>query len=302
MSAHPAAADVCRSTRRIVLRYLLALMGLAVLLGVLHYAYGRVNTGNRLWFNLDKERNLPTWFSGCVFFLLGCAALVAWYQERRQRNAGHDCFRLPELWLGVGGIGLLMSLDEITILHENLYWKEIRQFSDEQGETFKYLTQWQLPGVILLILIVGFMVLFFANRFAASRGGWWCAISGLLCWITAFLLEAVRGTMIADAGSRGTFYQIGMIMEEELEIFGALLLLSAVAFYVLDITLDLSEPRSRRLQTAARFLTRKTLVTVVVLLAVLLGGGITAVALAKRQAERGDPLSPLYRRAVQDSQ
>ena len=33
---------------------------------------GDVKAGGVYWFDLDKERNLSTWFSGVLFFLFGC--------------------------------------------------------------------------------------------------------------------------------------------------------------------------------------------------------------------------------------
>ena len=107
------------SASRILWDCLVSLFGIVILVGLLHHFYSDVRLEGVYWFNLDKERNIPAWFSGMLFFLFGCSALAAYYWEQR-RNSEEHCFRLPILWLGVVLVGLFMSLDEMTILYENL--------------------------------------------------------------------------------------------------------------------------------------------------------------------------------------
>ena len=111
-------------------RYLLFLGALALLFGLLDILFYSFKSGGVYWFNIDKERNIVTWFSGALFFLFGLASLVAWHLENK-RNRDEYLFRHPWLWLGVALIGCGMSLDEITILHENILWRETRLFSAE---------------------------------------------------------------------------------------------------------------------------------------------------------------------------
>ena len=79
-------------------------------------------------------------------------------------------FRRPILWLGVGWAGFLMSLDEITIRHENLLWWDIRHTTDQFGDSWKYMTQWQILFAPAIMLLLSYLVLFFWNRFSASAG------------------------------------------------------------------------------------------------------------------------------------
>ncbi len=58
------------STLRTFRIYLGILLLLALALGVLHYFYADVREGKIYWFDLDKERNVPTWFSGLLLLFL----------------------------------------------------------------------------------------------------------------------------------------------------------------------------------------------------------------------------------------
>ncbi|MDP6450777.1 MAG: hypothetical protein QF773_08170, partial [Lentisphaeria bacterium] len=125
---NPTARD---SVRRAVRVYLAVLILAVLVQGLLHCLFADLRAGGVYWFNLDKERNLPTWFSGMLFFIFGGAAFVACYWEKRINRTQTQVFKMPLLWLGVGLAGLGMSLDEITILHENMFWKEVRQATAE---------------------------------------------------------------------------------------------------------------------------------------------------------------------------
>ena len=156
------------STLRTFRTYLGVLLLVALFLGVLHYLFSDLRAGRVYWFHLDKERNIPTWFSGLLLFFLACASVVAFYWEQKLHREGPPYFRLPVLWLGISFAALLGSLDEITILHENLYWEEVRQFSVKFGDPWKYVTQWQVLFAPAILLLSGYLVLFFSNRFRVS--------------------------------------------------------------------------------------------------------------------------------------
>ena len=66
---------------RVLIRCVLALFLLALLLLVLHVALSDLSAGGVYWLHLDKERNLPTWFSGALFFLFGMAAIAIFHVE-----------------------------------------------------------------------------------------------------------------------------------------------------------------------------------------------------------------------------
>ncbi len=50
--------------RRTLRNYLGGMLLLGFALAVLHLLFGNVKVGGVYWFDLDKERNFATWFSG----------------------------------------------------------------------------------------------------------------------------------------------------------------------------------------------------------------------------------------------
>jgi hypothetical protein len=286
--------DPChRPARRTVAGYLTLLITAALGLGVLHYFFADLEAHRVYWLNLDKERNLPTWFSAALFFLLGLAAAVAYVWERKRNLEGEVCFRLPVLWLGVSMAGLLMSVDEMTILHENLFWREVRQSSARSGGAWLYVTQWQIVFAPVILLLLGYFALFFSNRFSASRVALRSAFAGIGSWMAALLLEGVRAF-----SKQGGWYSIQVLLEEELEMLGAILLLGAVCFYVRDIATDFTPERRRRLRFAASFLTRNAVLSLaLVLFGLAVSGGVVYVA-ARKQAHESAPVPKLFEKAL----
>lgn len=282
--------------RRIFCIYLGILIGVVITLGVLHYLYADLRIGRVYWFNLDKERNINTWFSGMVFFLYGCAAFVAYYWERKQNSEGQPCFRLPALWLGIGFAGLLMSLDEITILHENLYWREIRHVSARLSGTWRYITQWQILFAPAIIVIPGYFVLFLSNRFSASPKARHAAFAGIGCWLTALFLEGSRGTFKQHGA---WWYSSAVILEETMETIGAILLLASIVFYTIDVALDLTAKRRNCFMHTAGFFTARAVKTLAIIFIILsLSGGIIFL-FAQIQASKNLPVPQLFLKALQ---
>ena len=287
-----------RRVRGVFRSYLVGLLGLGLVLGVLHLLYEDLNAGGVYWLNLDKERNLPTWYSGSVFFLFGCAAWASYFLERQRTQQNPNCFRLPVLWLGVGLVGIYMSLDEITILHENLLWREVRRASSQLRGPWHYLTQWQILFSPAILLVMAYLVIFFSNRFAASVSARRGALAGIGAWIVALLLEGARGTFKQAAENA---YSWEVLVEEELEVFGALLLLAAITSYAIDIALDFSAARESRLRLGSRFLTRRAMMSLSgVVLALSVSAGVV-YSLASKQAAVEAPVPTLYKRATRDT-
>ena len=274
---------------------IIILITIVALLGLFHYAFADLKTGGVYWFNLDKERNLPTWFSGMLFFFFGCSAIAAFFWEKKQNQNNSSLFRLPVLWLGVAMVGFAMSLDEITILHENLFWKEVRNTSSQMNDSMKYVTQWQIVFAPAIFLILGYFGLFFINRFGSSKRALLGAFSGIGLWIIALLLEGIRQTFI-NAGA--DLYSLQVLFEEMLEMTGAILLLYSIVMYTTDIALDLNESRIKKLSRATKLLTRKSAFALgIIFITLVLSGGVI-YHFAKEQSRQKAPVPTLFKKAI----
>ena len=94
------------------------------------------------WFNLDKERNLHTWFKGTCFLLYGCAALAAYYWERRRNAEGEPVFRLPGCGSGWRSAGYTLARRHHDPAREPVLARDA-QVTSRLGSAWKYLTQWR---------------------------------------------------------------------------------------------------------------------------------------------------------------
>jgi len=210
------------SAARLNNKFIYSLIAISIMLAVLHFFFNDSKVGGVYWFNLDKERNIPTWFNGILFFLFGVSALFAYKAEKSKLTADS---KFSFLWIGVLICGLFMSLDDMTILHENLFWKEVRQETGKISSVWQYVTQWQIIFAPFIIFALFYFVIFFSNRFLKSRKATIFAFSGLGLWIAAILLEALRQLFI-NLGE--TYYSLAVVVEESLEMIGAVFLIGAI--------------------------------------------------------------------------
>jgi len=283
------------SARRIIRYYLWILLATLLVFVYLHYFYSHVKIGRVYWFNLDKERNISTWFSGMLFFLFACASFIAFSVETMRNKKDGLRFRLPILWVVVGLVGLYMSLDEITILHENLFWREIRHVTSEFSNPWKYITQWQIVFAPAIVIILGFFALFFTNRFSISSSAKRYSFVGIGCWISALMLEGLRQVF---KGWGHDWYAMQVMIEETFEMAGAILILAAIVSYVIDINYKFSSEGQQRLKYSGQFLTKKSLSVLVMLLFVLSAGSTCIYLFAQQQAASGAPIPGLFKRAL----
>ncbi|MGB6338068.1 MAG: hypothetical protein WBG96_20885 [Thermoanaerobaculia bacterium] len=297
MPENPTASDPRhREALRLFRLTLAVLVALSLFLGILHWFFADLRVGGVYWFNLDKERNLPTWYSGILFFLFGCAGIAAYYWERRRNTEGQTYFRAPFLWLGVSAMGLAMSLDEVTILHENLFWQEVRWATGGLGPTWHYLTQWQILFAPVIAVALAYLVLFFSHRLAGSAASRRWFFGGLGCWVGALVLEALRETFKSQGSS---WYDLAVVAEEMLEMLGALGLLAAIVTYVLDVALAFEAEGDGRLAVGTPLVTRRALLALAVTLGVALAAAGAVFFFAQRLASEDTPVPRLMREALE---
>ena len=268
---------------------------LLVALGVLHVLYGDVEAGGVYWFNLDKERNLPTWITGALFFLFACAALAIFAAERRVNRRHAGTFKLPVLWLGVAAAGSLMSLDEMTILHENLFWSEVRTRTQAVGGAWVYLTQWQILFAPAVLLVFCYFAVFFINRFRPRASPFRMAAFGLGCWFFAFLIEGVR-ERVHHVGA--ALYGYSALVEEELELAGAVLLTLALLLYLRKVLFVPFEADAVPGGGANRLLNRRSLAALAATAAAATVGVAVVYTVARWSAAEGQPMPRLHRRVA----
>jgi hypothetical protein len=163
----------------------------------------------RGFLNVNGEANFPAWWNATLLLLVAFCALVARVQEsdRARRRA----------WLLVAVAGLLMSMDEVTSLHERL-GRPVRSAGIDPP-TFA----WLIPGVV--IAATGFFLLVRVGRALPppARGVLLIALSGYAAG--AIGVETINGFLLEG---RWLYYAMGTTVEETLEMAACIVAIGAI--------------------------------------------------------------------------
>jgi hypothetical protein len=173
------------------------------------HLYGAQIPKTRAFLNVNGEANFPAWWNATLLLAVAFCALVARVQEpdKAQRRA----------WLLVAVAGLLMSMDEITSLHERM--GGLVRSVGINTPTF----DWLVPGVV--IAAAGSLLLVRLGRALPrpTRGLLLLALTGYAGG--AIGVEAINGVL---REGRILYYWIGTAVEEALEMASCILAIGAI--------------------------------------------------------------------------
>jgi hypothetical protein len=165
-------------------------------------------------FDLDRELNIPSFFSGCLFLLN--APLFVLVAKTAPRSASRT------IWLVLAGLFVLMAYDELFGVHERLT-EPLREAFHTSGLLFYAWVLVYVPAVVLLVCV--FVPV------------WWRLDRPVRSWLAlaagTYLLGAVGVEMVAGAydeavGDRGLTYGLLVAIEESLEMAGLVMLTHAL--------------------------------------------------------------------------
>jgi hypothetical protein len=159
-------------------------------------------------FNLDREMNIPTWFSSCLFLF---AAVLLWKAGGLRRDRER---RFAIRWKSLSLIFVLLSIDEAAALHE-MAVEPIRKALHASG--FLYFS-WVVAGAVFCaVLALVYWKLVFSLP-AKTR---------LLFLVAAGLfvggslgMEMLGGRFVEHHGSSNFTYALMANAEETLEMLG----------------------------------------------------------------------------------
>jgi hypothetical protein len=167
----------------------------------------------RAFLNVNGEANFPAWWNATLLLAVAFCALVARVQEpdKARRRA----------WLLVAVAGLLMSMDEITSLHERMGGPV--RYVGINTPTF----DWLVPGVV--IAAAGFLLLVRLGRALPrpTRGLLLLALTGYAGG--AIGVEALNGVL---REGRILYYWIGTAVEEALEMAACIMAIGAIVNHI----------------------------------------------------------------------
>jgi hypothetical protein len=210
----------------------LSLAALAFLLAHLAgYAYASLvparydwhSLGHRHWqlFNLNYERNLPSWFTASVL-LLGAVAVVT--TGLVDRTIG----RAAVYWRGLAALFVYLSADEAAGLHERI-GRVVGRVVHVSGFLGRY--TWVLAGAVLVVTVIVVYLPFVRRLPHRTRRLFLTA--GALYVAGAIGVELAGGALKTSYFPRSTiWFQLISVAEEGLEMAGAIVFLYAVLDYV----------------------------------------------------------------------
>jgi hypothetical protein len=166
-------------------------------------------------FDLDGERNLPSFFSGCLFLLNALLfVLVA-------RAAPGGTSRTS--WLALAGLFLFLSFDELFGVHERLT-TPVREALHTSG--FLYYS-WVLIYVPAVALLACGLIPVWRRLHGPARS--WLGRAAVTYMAGAVGLEMTAGAYHVAAGTRRDLvYGILATVEESLEMAGLIMLTYAL--------------------------------------------------------------------------
>ncbi len=174
------------------------------------------------FFNLEAEMGSSAWYSSLLLFLVGALMLWSATIERRQGRGTWPGW----LILGIGFV--YMSLDEMSMIHEHT--GALLENTPNFFGLFQF--HWVEFGLaVCLVVAVAFIpFLLRLPRITAVR----LVIAGAVYVGGAVGMEMVGGAISAAQGYT-RLYVLATMLEETLEIVGALLALRCVSLHLAEV-------------------------------------------------------------------
>jgi hypothetical protein len=192
-------------------------------------------------FNLDDERNVPSWFQSSTLFLSACL-LELTYRARRLAAPG-EAGRWRLLAVGF----LLMSLDEAASFHEQMQLpvQALRNIPGYRAFS------WVVPGTLVVIVMLAYFIPWLRTLPARTRK--LLLASGTVYVGGAVGFEAIGGLEAITVGLNNWLYVFTYTTEETLEMVGVLMLIYTLMDYLrsLELVPGLRLKRGGRTRAAA---------------------------------------------------
>ena len=172
-------------------------------------------------FNLDRELNLPTWYSSLM--LATCSVLLKTIAAGKKQVSD----RYTKDWQLLSLIFLLLAIDEVLSIHEILIIPEV---SEALNLPWFLHSMWVIPGTVFVIWFVKRYSQFSRHLPYQSRQHFfWAAF----LYIGGALIMEMVGSHIAEAqGQQNLVYALTATVEEVLEMSGIIVFIHGLLDYL----------------------------------------------------------------------
>jgi hypothetical protein len=164
-------------------------------------------------FNLDREMNIPTWFSSTCFLF---AALLLW------ELGDSDGEKSRKYWKGLAMVFAYLSLDETAALHE-IFVDPLRNLFQAHGLLY---FSWVILGVAFVAILAIVYGRFFLSQPRPTRNLF--MISAGLFLTGTLGVEMIGGRHVERYGNANFDYALIANCEESLELLGLVVFLYAL--------------------------------------------------------------------------
>ncbi|MEL6439211.1 MAG: hypothetical protein AAFQ80_08180 [Cyanobacteria bacterium J06621_8] len=185
-------------------------------------------------FNLDRELNLPTWYSA---LMLGFCSLLLRFIALGKKQQGD---RYTRDWRLLSVIFSLMAIDEVVSLHEILIIPEV---SEALNLPWFLHSMWVIPGTVFVVWFGNRYRQFLANL--PSSFGRQFTLAALVYIGGALIMEMIGSHVAESLGQQTLIYALIATIEEIMEMSGVVIFMAGLFRYLktwagnLELQLDI---------------------------------------------------------------
>ena len=171
-------------------------------------------------FDVNREANIPTWFSSTILLLSALLCARVYCQKRAVKD------RYTFYWATLAVIFTGFSLDETAILHEMLILP-LRAIFNFKG-LFYY--GWITIGIIFVVIAAIFYYRFLLSLPRNTRNFFLLAATSFISG--AIIVESFTGFYAYNYGVETFFYLLIGTLEEFLEMLGVIVFIHSLLSYL----------------------------------------------------------------------
>ena len=191
-------------------------------------------------FNLDRELNLPTWYSA---FMIGfCAILLRVIAIGKKQQDD----RYAADWKLLSFIFMLMAIDEIVSIHEILIIPEV---SEALNLPWFLHSMWVIPGTVFVVWFAKRYWKFSRHLPLKSQQHF---ITAACIYVGGALIMEMIGSHLAEAqGQQYLPYALIATVEEVMEMSGIIMFIYGLLYYlsqwsnILNLQIDILNPQPK---------------------------------------------------------
>lgn len=174
-------------------------------------------------FDMDQEKNLPTFFS--TFLAVIASALLLAISAIKKKTV-----RPWKLWAGLSVIFLLIAIDDFTAMHEHLS-RPVHDLFNAQGLLY---FAWIIPYGLFVMVLAGIYGRFVFQMPTHIRNGLLLAATIFMAGAIGF--ELLGGKLVEySQTSKTTFYGVIVTIKESLELAGMIVFIHTLLNYIEDV-------------------------------------------------------------------